>query len=517
MRHSRTEELDTQATCESQTCPACSEADFDTPKVVWVACSHCNTWYHVACIRLKNVEDYEKWYCASCLANTHLGLAPKMRPPLRRSNREKPATDYAAIQDGKPSDPLARWSLLLSQYDDWPERVRRVSGACWTTDWLANTNNALESPVLAPAHAEDCMNPGSHIPGMRMPPRHTTIRDVARLVGPNTHVEVIDVGTQMSSRAWTLEMWADYFETPASRREKLLNVISLEITGTPLQAMVEAPLMVRENDWVERDWPLNRRPCHEDANKWPKVQRYVLMGVQGAFTDFHIDFAATLVYYHVVWGHKRFLFAPPTSANLAAYRAWTSSARQESEWLGYALQNLTRVDIHTGETMLIPAGWIHAVSTLEDTLVIGGNFLTDYQVSMHWRIEEMEVATHVPRKFRFPHLMRLAWYVAHGWYERLESVVKDEDHQKDVHDHKHTSNACAVVLTPRVIDGIQQLCKRLGAEIHKLETQAPSSKGYKAAHEAVPRDVVKDPKALLEALRAQLEARTSMRKRRRRR
>ena len=72
-----------------------------------------------------------------------------------------------------------------------------------------------------------------------MPPRHTTIRDVAQLVGPDTHVEVIDVRTQMSSRAWTLSMWADYFETPAAKRDKLLNVISLEITGTAMQRMVE--------------------------------------------------------------------------------------------------------------------------------------------------------------------------------------------------------------------------------------------------------------------------------------
>ncbi|WFD28013.1 [histone H3]-dimethyl-L-lysine(36) demethylase [Malassezia nana] len=447
-------------------CPACVDDALD--KSLWVACSHCTTWFHVACLRIDNIDDYDTWYCAPCLSDASLQLAPRMR---RKSTRERAKTDYAAIEEGRPSDPLGRWARLLALYDPpWPTSVQRVDGATWTQAWLAS---APDVPVIVPA-GSDVENPGSHIPGLRIPPRSTTIRDVARMVGPDTHVEVIDVKTQRSSRAWTLSEWADYFETPPAMREKLLNVISLEITGTPMQALVEAPRMVRESDWVERDWPHDRRPRADDASKWPKVQRYVLMGVQGAFTDFHIDFAASYVYYHVVWGHKVFLFAPPTAANLAAYKAWTSSAQQESEWLGHALHDVTRADIHTGETMLIPAGWIHAVHTPCDTLVIGGNFLADYHVAMHFRLEALEIATRVPRKFRFPHLLRLAWYVASGWHRRLAARPPP-------------------TLAPRVAEGIEQLCKRLEAEVHKMTTLDPASKVYQAACDAVPRDAVQDP------------------------
>ena len=460
-------------------CPACTDEALD--KSLWVACSHCETWFHVACLRLDNVDDYDTWYCAPCVSNPSLQLTPRMR---RRSARERDATDYAAIQEGRPSDPLGRWARLLAEYDACPTAVRRVDGAAWTQAWMESAPGALDAPTLVPA-CDDAENPGSHIPGMRIPPRSTTIRDVARLVGPDTHVEVIDVKTQRSSRAWTLSEWADYFETPPAERAKLLNVISLEISGTPLQALVEAPRMVRDSDWFERDWPRDRRPRSEDSAKWPKVQRYVLMGVQGAFTDFHIDFAATYVYYHVVWGHKVFLFAPPTAANLAAYKAWTSSARQESEWLGHALRDVTRADIRTGETMLIPAGWIHAVHTPCDTLVIGGNFLADYDVAMHFRIEALEIATRVPRKFRFPHLIRLAWYVAAGWHRRLAARPPP-------------------VLAPRVRDGIAQLCKRLATEVHIMGTLDAASKVGHAAHEAVPRDAVPDPAALVQQLQAQL-------------
>jgi len=38
-----------------------------------------------------------------------------------------------------------------------------------------------------------------------------------------------------------------------------MNVISLEFTGTPLDPLVSAPVVVRELDWVEKVWPLDMR------------------------------------------------------------------------------------------------------------------------------------------------------------------------------------------------------------------------------------------------------------------
>lgn len=463
---------------EEERCPKCAAHD-DLDKSLWVACFRCGTWFHTACLGLNDVENYAKWCCEACQAQ---GFTHTMRAPRRRSARERPSTNYAAIQEGRPPDPLGRWAQYMAHCQTLPNIARRVPAATWTRDWLVSDEHALDAPTLVPASDDGELL----IEGMRVPPRTTTIRDVARLVGPETNVEVIDVQTQMSSSAWTLDDWATYFETPAAEREKVLNVISLEVTGTPMESIVAAPTMVVESDWVERDWPRDKRPAADDASKWPKVQRYVLMGVEGAFTDFHIDFAASYVYYHVVWGRKVFLFAPPTPANLAAYRAWTSSARQESEWLGDALQQLSRVEIKTGETMLIPAGWIHAVHTPQDTLVIGGNFLSDYNVQMHWRLEEMEIATRVPRKFRFPHLIRLAWYVAKGWDTRL-----------------HTEH-----VAPRIRQGVAQLVKRLERELdtmHECDAEGQLTAKAKRARDAVPHDRVPDPEILLQALRDALE------------
>lgn len=37
---------------------------------------------------------------------------------------------------------------------------------------------------------------------------------------------------------------------------------------------------------------------------YPKVQKYCLMSVKGCYTDFHIDFGGTSVWYHILRGSK---------------------------------------------------------------------------------------------------------------------------------------------------------------------------------------------------------------------
>lgn len=67
--------------------------------------------------------------------------------------------------------------------------------------------------------------------------------------------------------------------------------------------------------------------------------------------------------------------------------------------------------------MLIPSGWIHAVYTPSDSLVIGGNFLTRQNVRMQMRVHEIETRTKVPRKFRYPNFAKLHWYVAQKYLQ----------------------------------------------------------------------------------------------------
>lgn len=49
---------------------------------------------------------------------------------------------------------------------------------------------------------------------------------------------------------WTLDDWSTYF-TDVERRKKVLNVISLEFSNTPLQEVVQSPHEVRKMDWID--------------------------------------------------------------------------------------------------------------------------------------------------------------------------------------------------------------------------------------------------------------------------
>ncbi|PWN51311.1 Clavaminate synthase-like protein, partial [Violaceomyces palustris] len=445
---------------------------------VWISCSHCQDWYHCICIQLENPQDYDQWYCEVCIrdpsassSSSSSSSAPSSkartrpaftkplsnvpRPEPRKSKRIKTVIDYAAVQSGMPADPIGRWYALLETRSFLPDRFRRMEGKQWSVEWLVNDPEALSEPVIVPRSSSrqegqdegkkgkergrgadedesDRARRGSarrrtlrprktSIPGMKVPPSHIKVSDIASILGEDHPVEVIDVASQTSSKSsWSLGEWCEYFETDQDERRKVLNVISLEVSGTEMERLVEAPKLVSEMDWTTRDWPADRRGRSARENSWPKVLRYVLMGVKGAYSDWHIDFAASGVYYHVVWGRKVFLFAPPTPANLSSYRSWCSSTRQDHEWLGDSLKGLTKVEIGEGETMLIPGGWLHSVYTPEDTLVVGGNFLTDWNVATQLRVAEIEEQTKVPKKFRYPHLKRLSWYVASGWADRLK-------------------------------------------------------------------------------------------------
>ena len=66
-----------------------------------------------------------------------------------------------------------------------------------------------------------------------------------------------------------------------------------------LSDLVTVPTVVRELSWVCNGvWP-DQLP-EDTPYKRPEVQKYCLMGVRDSFTDFHIDFGGTSVWYHVL-------------------------------------------------------------------------------------------------------------------------------------------------------------------------------------------------------------------------
>ena len=89
-----------------------------------------------------------------------------------------------------------------------------------------------------------------------------------------------------------------------------LNVISMKFSQINLDGYVSAPKVVRQIDWRDNVWPRHLKEDQEDGTSdmrrmmYPKVQKYCHMSVAGCYTDFHIDFDGTSVWYHIVRGQK---------------------------------------------------------------------------------------------------------------------------------------------------------------------------------------------------------------------
>lgn len=126
-------------------------------------------------------------------------------------------------------------------------------------------------------------------------------------LGSKRLLDVMDVKTQKNMEL-TMKQWQDYYEK--SHKDRLLNVISLEFSHTKLENFVEAPTVVRQLDWVDRVWPRHLKNMQTESTNvmdemmYPKVQKYCLMSVKGCYTDFHVDFGGTSVWYHILKGAK---------------------------------------------------------------------------------------------------------------------------------------------------------------------------------------------------------------------
>lgn len=257
-------------------------------------------------------------------------------------------------------------------------------------------------------------------------------------------------------------------------------MISLELSSSPIKDRVASPRLVRQIDWVEQHWPGNLKA--EDY--YPQVTKYCLMSPGESWTDWHIDFSASSVFYHILRGRKVFYFISPTPENLRQYEMWSGSAQQQSgTWLGDACDRVYKVELKPGNTLIIPSGWIHCVYTPVDALVIGGNFLHSYNIATQLRVYQIELNTKVPKRFRFPYFVPMCWYV--GWhYHRLLETEKT----------KHSLKGTEVVPT-RVLQGLKALAAFLVEQTYRLEEGAKgmSAERRRVAKENVPWQLLEDP------------------------
>lgn len=469
-----TPDIQSQPTTATAVCAACKfirnskGVEMELNSTSWISCDACKSWFHFACAGFKNereVRSVDKYRCRQCKP-VHGSTTY-----VRKSSRAHSAIDYAGLHQGviKTSDerpehhyikPIKEGTITFLL-----ENFARMRPELVTAEYFAK-GSGMKEPIVIPAcfnprpqgtadpstngkcqeevsrcspiddngisedwfsrHPESESVPDHGQDGLDMViPQGLTVRQVAELYGPDEKVEVIDVKSQNGeNKKWNMRRWAEYYENPNNKVVR--NVISLEVSQSKLGRLIRRPQIVRDLDLQDSVWPADLLAKGE----YPRVQFYTLMSVADCFTDFHIDFGGSSVFYHILKGRKTFLFIPPKEKHLKKYEEWCMSPAQNWTFLGDQTKECYRVDLSEGDTMLIPSGWIHAVWTPEDSLVIGGNFLTRMNYGMQLRIAQVEKATGVARKFRYPHFQKLHWYTALRYLEDdpLPDKVRDMLH-----------------------------------------------------------------------------------------
>ncbi|KAF3705216.1 Lysine-specific demethylase 7A [Channa argus] len=368
-----------------------------------IECDICKDWFHGSCVQVEehHAVDIDVYHCPNCDV-VHGPSLMKKRNNWHRHDYTEPDDGSKPVQAGTP---VFIKELQNRTFPSGEEILIRMKGELVTTRYLER--HGFNYPI-AVTEMEDL--------GLKLPPPTFSVKDVEQYVGGEKVIDVIDVARQADSKM-KLSEFIKYFTK--LHRPKVLNLISLEFSDTKMSELVEVPDVAQKMSWVENYWP--------DDSFFPKpfVQKYCLMGVKDSYTDFHIDFGGTSVWYHVLWGEKIFYLIKPTPANLALYEAWSSSPNQSEVFFGDKVDKCYKCVVPQGTTLLIPTGWIHAVLTSQDCMAFGGNFLHNLNIGMQLRCYEMERRLKTPDLFKFPYFEAICWYVAKNLLEMLKELRED--------------------------------------------------------------------------------------------
>ena len=96
------------------------------------------------------------------------------------------------------------------------------------------------------------------------------------------------------------------------------------------------------------------------------------------------------------------------------------------------MEDVIKVTLEQDQTLFIPSGWIHAVYTPVDSIVVGGNFLHGLAIGTQLDVHCIETRTKVPQKFRFPNFARINFYAGANYLEKMRSGRIHKDELKDM-------------------------------------------------------------------------------------
>ncbi|XP_048405406.1 lysine-specific demethylase 7B-like [Stegostoma tigrinum] len=368
-----------------------------------IECDVCKDWFHGSCVKVEEHQavDIDLYHCPNC-AILHGASLMKRRNNWHRHDYTETADPVKKIQAGTP---VFIRELRARHFSSASDILIKLHGTQLTHKYLEK--HGFEFPIMV-----------SKIDGLgiALPSSTFSVRDVQEYVGGEKVIDVIDVARQADCKM-KLQEFVEYYT--ALHRTKVLNVISLEFSDTKMSELVKVPEIVQKLSWVENYWPEDSffpKPC---------VQKYCLMGMEDSYTDFHIDFGGTSVWYHVLWGEKLFYLIKPTNANLALYESWSGSVNQSETFFGDQVDKCYKCVLQQGQTLFIPTGWIHAVLTSKDCMAFGGNFLHNLNIGTQLRVYEMEKRLKTPELFKFPYFEAICWYVANNLRETLKEMRED--------------------------------------------------------------------------------------------
>ena len=303
--------------------------------------------------------------------------------------------------------------------------------------------------LLSPFIVDDASSVGLSLP------TPFTVALIHELVGPSTPISVIDVSRQQevvgggAEPGWTLARWRRYWygRDEGKVRRKPYNVISLEVSDTPLAAHITRPHIIDDVDWLRLLWPSPHAavtstvagsqsataattPPPSFPACPPPVSYYCLMSTAGSWTDFHIDFAGTAVYYHVVSGSKVFFLLQTNRTTLRLYEEWTSLQLQLTTPLLDFVSNhpaaaaltpplFQSVTLTQGQTLFLPPALLHAVYTPEDSIVLGGNYLSTAGAGAQVLIDDLERRSGVEEKYRMVGFRYIGWMAGEREVRRM--------------------------------------------------------------------------------------------------
>uniref|UniRef100_A0A3P8XXR6 PHD finger protein 8 n=1 Tax=Esox lucius TaxID=8010 RepID=A0A3P8XXR6_ESOLU len=411
-----------------------------------IECDICQDWFHGSCVGVEEdkAAEIDLYHCPNCQV-TH-------GPSVSKETSGRP------VKTGSPQFVRELRSRTFPSAD---EVLLKPSGAQLTVEFLEERSFSVPVLVLR----RDGL-------GMNLPPGNFGVNDVEHYIGADREIDVIDVSRQADLKM-RLGDFVEYYNSP--NRDRILNVISLEFSETRLSNLVETPKIVRKLSWVENLWP------EESVFERPNVQKYCLMGVKDSYTDFHIDFGGTSVWYHVLRGEKIFYLISPTPANLALFECWSSSSNQNQMFFGDQVDMCYKCSVKQGNTLFIPTGWIHAVLTPVDCVAFGGNFLHSLNIDMQLRAYEIEKRLSTADLFRFPNFETVCWYVGKHLLDTFRGLRENRRHPATylVHGAKALNNAFRTWTRKESLadheveipDNIktQQLIKDLAKEIRLVE------------------------------------------------